>query len=88
MMHCQLTLSTHHSSDKKRLIEIAIEKYGLDKSECVMIGDTAYDIKGAVGAGVDSIAVTYGYGNPIEMMRSGADFMVDLAKEIGYILKI
>lgn len=71
-----------HSSDKKRLIEIAIEKYGLNRNECVMIGDTAYDIKGAVGAEIDSIAVTYGYGSPVEMMNSGADFMVDSVESL------
>ena len=47
-----------HSSDKKRLIEKAVEEYGLKKNECVMIGDTKYDIIGASEAGVDSIAVT------------------------------
>ena len=75
-----------HSSDKKRLIEKAVEEYGLDKSECVMIGDTKYDMIGAAEAGVDSIAVTYGYGNNEEMKEAGATYMVDTVKEIGEVL--
>lgn len=71
-----------HSSDKKRLIEQAIQAYDLDKKQCVMIGDTKYDIHGAVKAGVDSIAVTYGYGNIEEMKAAGATVFADSAKEI------
>ena len=75
------TLSDH-SSDKKRLIETAISTYNLEKKSCIMIGDTAYDIKGAVDAGIDSIAVTYGYGSTSAMIREGATFVADSAKEI------
>ena len=77
-----------HSSDKKRLIEKAVNTYGLEKSECVMIGDTAFDIKGAVDAEVDSIAVTYGYGDNDAMKAAGATYMVDSAKEIAGILGV
>ena len=71
-----------HSSDKKRLIENAITNYGLNKNACIMVGDTAYDIKGAADAGIDSIAVTYGYGDTAEMVDEGATFLVNSAKEI------
>lgn len=77
-----------HSSDKKRLIEKAAEEYALKKSECVMIGDTQYDISGAVDAGVDSIAVTYGYGKKEEMKAAGATHMADSVKEIAEILGV
>ncbi len=75
-----------HSSDKKRLIEKAIEEYGLNKSECVMIGDTGYDIRGAVEAGIDSIAVTYGYGKTEELKAAGAVYLAASAREIAEIL--
>ncbi|MBE5959101.1 MAG: HAD family hydrolase [Lachnospiraceae bacterium] len=77
-----------HSSDKKRLIEKIVEANNLEKSECVMIGDTKYDIIGAVDAGVDSIAVTYGYGKNEELKEAGATYIVDSAKEIEKILDI
>lgn len=79
---------TDHSSDKKRLIESAMGTYGLRKSECIMIGDTQYDIIGAVAAGVDSIAVTYGYGNTGDMKESGATYMADSVKEVAELLGV
>ena len=75
-----------HSSDKKRLIEKVVEANRLEKSECVMIGDTKYDIIGAVDAGVYSIAVTYGYGKEEEMKEAGATYIVDSVKEIEELL--
>ncbi|MBP3278029.1 MAG: HAD hydrolase-like protein [Butyrivibrio sp.] len=51
-----------------------------------MIGDTKYDIEGALGAGVDSIAVTYGYGNTKSLRKSGATFIADSVKDISDIL--
>ena len=53
-----------------------------------MIGDTHYDIKGATDAGIDSIGVTYGYGNPDAMKEAGVTYMVDSVKEIGNILGV
>lgn len=76
------------SSDKKRLIEKTIETNNLEKSECVMIGDTKYDIIGAVDSGVDSIAVTYGYGKNEEMKEAGATYILDSVKEIEKILGV
>jgi phosphoglycolate phosphatase len=78
---------TDHSSDKKRLIERAVDEYCLEKSECIMIGDTQYDIQGAADAGVDSIAVTYGYGDKKSMEDAGATFFADSVKDIADILK-
>ncbi len=77
-----------HSSDKKRLIEKAIKEYGLEQRACIMIGDTKYDILGATGAGVDSIAVTYGYGKTEEMMDAGATYKADSVKKIAEILGV
>ena len=75
-----------HSSDKKRLIEKAIEEHRLKRSECIMIGDTEYDIKGAADAGIDSIAVTYGYGKAEQMKAAGATYFADSAEEIAKLL--
>lgn len=37
-------------------------------SECIMVGDTEYDAKGAQEAGVPFLAVTYGFGDMDKMM--------------------
>ena len=39
-----------------------LEKSGCDKSQAVLIGDSKYDAIGAKEAGIDFIAVTYGFG--------------------------
>lgn len=58
-----------HGSDiegrlkKKDLIRLCIKECGInDPSRTVMIGDTQEDARGAAEAGVDFIAVTYGFG--------------------------
>ena len=58
-----------HGSDsagrlkKKDLIRLCIKECGInDPSRTVMIGDTQQDARGAAEAGVDFIAVTYGFG--------------------------
>ena len=75
-----------HSSDKKRLIERAINLYGLRKEECLMIGDTKYDILGASGAGVDSVGVTYGYGKEDDLQKAGATYIASDADAIERII--
>ncbi len=77
-----------HSSDKKRLIEKAVEENALHKEECVMIGDTRYDIIGALEAGVDSIAVTYGYGKTEEMKEAGATYIADSVQAVAGLLGV
>ena len=73
-------------SDKTRLIENAVDALGLDKDECVMIGDTRYDIDGAKRARVASIGVTYGFGSRDQLEEAGADHIAGDAREIGLIL--
>jgi phosphoglycolate phosphatase len=53
-------------SDKADIIAHLIEKYRLEKSSVVMIGDRKFDIIGAQKTGIDSIAVGYGYGDDEE----------------------
>lgn len=49
-------------SDKCHLMEKAIVRGGFQKADCLMVGDTIYDIQGAKDAGIDSVAALYGYG--------------------------
>lgn len=77
---------TDFSSDKSRLINRAVAEYSLQKKECVMIGDTRFDIEGAVKAGVDSIAVTYGYGNPTEVQMAHPTYTAVNAADLADIL--
>ncbi len=47
---------------KGQLIEELISKYRLNIHETLMIGDTKYDLIGANDAGVDALALGYGFG--------------------------
>jgi phosphoglycolate phosphatase-like HAD superfamily hydrolase len=49
------------------------------------VGDTWYDIEMGRRAGVRTCGVTYGNGSREELMRAGADFLVD---DFGELLKL
>lgn len=56
---------------KSQLLEYCIEQSGFDKSEAVLIGDSVYDAIGAEEAGIDFIAVTYGFGYKTDVDTTG-----------------
>lgn len=55
-------VDTKAPKTKAQLLEYCLEKSGCDKSQAVLIGDSKYDAIGAKEAGIDFIAVTYGFG--------------------------
>lgn len=56
--------------EKQEIIEYSLEKSGAtDRSRVVMIGDSAFDAKGAQLCNIDFVGAAYGYGN-IEEMRT------------------
>ena len=76
---------------KSELIRLCAEDTGVPCEQCVMIGDTEYDARGAKDAGVPFIGVSYGCGDPAEMAKypsSGIvgtpmDVLKILAREVG-----
>lgn len=75
--------------DKADIISYALGRIGNpDIKDCIMIGDTAFDIVGANHFGMDSIGVTYGYGAQEDMEAAGATYMADTPEEIKKILKV
>lgn len=47
---------------KADIVNLCIDRSGLDRDQIVLIGDTVHDAIGAKKAGIDFIAVTYGFG--------------------------
>ncbi len=47
---------------KEDIIMMCMEEMGAKKEDCVLIGDTDNDARGAMHAGIPFIAVTYGFG--------------------------
>lgn len=74
-------------SSKTEIIQYIFDKYNEYKqSDFVMIGDRKHDIIGANNIGIDSIAVTYGYGSLEELNQSNPTCIVDSVKDIENIL--
>ena len=71
---------------KSEVLRQLISDNGWDKSLCLMIGDTAYDIDGAHENGIDAMAVTYGFGNAEELRRANAEYTAASPKEIAKLL--
>lgn len=58
------------------------------REETVLIGDTRYDVVGAVETGIDCIGVTYGFGTREDLLEHGAKAVFDELTEVAeYIEK-
>ncbi|MBL6657093.1 MAG: HAD-IA family hydrolase [Flavobacteriales bacterium] len=71
-------------SDKAEIIAYIVEKYGLDVSECLMIGDTKYDIIGAKKHAMLSVGVNYGHG---DFSQHIPQHTVDSCEELEVLIK-
>lgn len=52
---------------KTEVLRQLVADNGWDKSQCLMIGDTCYDMQGALDNGLDFLAVSYGFGKAEDM---------------------
>ena len=64
-----------------------LEDFGLSAEECLVVGDTKYDILMAKNAGVKSVGVTYGNGSREELESAGAEWLIDDFAELIDICK-
>jgi len=65
------------------IIRIALDTLDpVRKMSAVMIGDRMYDIEGAAENGIDSIAVTWGYGSQAEFSDAGATWVAHSPDEL------
>ena len=73
------------SFDEKRENKKDVLMYLMEHLTChnpILIGDTVYDVIGAVQCGIDAGAVAWGYGNVDEMMSEGAVFIAASPQDI------
>lgn len=64
-----------------------LEEMGVQKEECLYIGDTATDIKTAKNAQLTSIGVLWGFRDRKELEGAGADFIIEHPSQIVEIAK-
>ena len=76
-------------TSKSRVLQAVIDDYGLNKEECILIGDTKFDYVGATEVGVRTGVVTYGFGEKEDFDEGKiaffADTPYDVSKKIGGI---
>jgi phosphoglycolate phosphatase len=83
LSHFDLVLGGDSGPERKpspQSIISALSKLGVPADQALMVGDTMYDIEAARGAGVKTVAVTYGYGSP--GFETAADFTMDQFPEL------
>lgn len=69
---------------KSEVIEEALGRLGLSehREQVLMVGDKEHDVFGAREAGLDCVAVSYGYGSMEELTEAGPLKIVDSAEEL------
>jgi len=71
---------------EKTIGEVLVDFNPRSLEECVMIGDTIYDIKGAQQHNVDSIAVDYGYGKTRDLKDARPTHFAHTVEEMSRII--
>ena len=70
--------------EKWDVIEEVLKRLSItDRSLVLMVGDRKNDVIGAKKCGIDCLGVYYGYAEPGELERAGADYVVDTVEEMG-----
>ncbi len=69
---------------KAEVIEEALSQLGVSnkRENVVMVGDREHDIFGARQAGIDCVAVSYGYGSRTELEQASPAAIVDSVEEL------
>ncbi len=74
-------------TNKADVVEYILGKAGVtDRSRCILVGDRKFDVNGAHEAGMDALAVTYGYGSLEELTAAQPEHIAHTPKEIERIL--
>ena len=68
------------------MLERALAETGAAAADCVMIGDTTFDMEMARSAGVAGFAVAWGYHSVAELMAAGATALVERYDQLPHLL--
>lgn len=82
------TADDHPSKPHPQMLQAALFEAAAQPGDAVMIGDTAYDMQMALGAGARGVGVGWGYHDPRELVDAGAEFVADNPAELEeYLLR-
>lgn len=68
-------------------VEEVVKHFGVQKEECIYIGDTNVDIFTGKNAGVKTIGVLWGFREREELIAAGADYVVEEVRELSEIIR-
>ena len=68
------------------LVDMIIEKAGVERKNCTMVGDSAVDIQTAHNAAICSVGVSWGFRSREELEQAGADHIADTVEELTTLL--
>lgn len=70
-------------NDKTSVVRYTLERLRIAPSpSVVMIGDRKYDVEGAKAVGITPVGVAWGYGSREELLRAGAETLVESPEEL------
>lgn len=73
---------THALKPDCRVVEDACLHLGVDKEVCLFVGDTNTDMQTARNAGIRSVGCAYGFRGREELIKHGADLVIESAAEL------
>ena len=68
------------------MLEAALSDTGAQPCDCVMIGDTAFDMEMGRSIGVRAIGVDWGYHEAAELIAAGAEFVAETPNDLAEYL--
>ena len=80
------TADSHPSKPHPAMAIAALAETGVAAADCVMIGDTQYDMAMAVAAGLHAIGVDWGYHRADELRAAGAEAVAVDPAQLGELL--
>ena len=86
-----LLLGTGESNFKHKpdpeVINYSLKKFNIDKKDAIIVGDTQADIIAGHNAGIDSIALTYGYDTIENLEKNSPTYIINRFNEILEIIE-
>ena len=81
------TADRHPSKPHPSMLHAAMAEAGVAAGDCVMIGDTGFDMAMAAAAGAVPLGVSWGYHAPDELRREGAALVCDDAHRLPELME-
>lgn len=81
------TADNHPSKPHPSMVDAALAETGVAREQCVMIGDTQFDMAMAANAGVRALGVDWGYHSTHELFEAGAEAVAASPAHLKELLK-